>query len=309
MVTTISWKNRSWTNAYKPLKQSQSLPMKTFYTTLFAFLFCFPLLAQDDLLGELEAEAEPTQFEYPAFKAMKIANLQSTKVASAGDLYMYVSHRFGDLKDGVSTFFGLDNANTKIQMVRGFKGGFQVGLSRESFRRTYAASAKAIVLKQTDKMPVAITAYTTINCNTLVSEDAYEGFEFADRLSYVTQLLIARRFSEKFSFLVAPTFVRQNLVFETGQDHNQLAMGVGGRYKVSKRTSLNFEHVFNFSRVDDTVYRDVSSLGIDLETGGHVFQLLFTNAQSTNEPSFISNASGDWNGGAIFFGFNIVRVF
>lgn len=283
--------------------------MKNFYATLFAILFCFPILAQDDLLGELEAEAAPAQFEYPAFKAMKIANLQSTKVAAAGDLYMYVSHRFGDLKDGVSTFFGLDNANTKIQMVRGFKGGFQVGLSRESFRRTYAASAKAILLKQTDQMPVAITAYTTINCNTLLADDAYPDFQFADRLSYATQLLIARRFSEKFSLLVAPTYVRQNLVFETGQEHNQIAVGIGGRYKISKRSSLNFERIFNLSRVEDSIYNDASSLGLDIETGGHVFQLLFTNAQSTNEPNFISNASGDWIDGALFFGFNIVRVF
>ncbi len=283
--------------------------MKKYYTSLFALLFCLSLFSQDDLLGELEAEAEPAQFEYPAFKAMKIANLQSTKVASAGDLYMYVSHRFGDLSDGIETFFGLDNANTKIQMVRGFKGGFQIGLSRESFRRTYAGSVKVLLLKQTDTTPIAITAYSTINVNTLVDDEAFEGFEFADRLSYATQLLIARRFTDKFSLLLAPSYVRQNLVFETGQDHNQIALGVGGRYKVSKRSSINFEHIINFNRVDDSAFQDVTSIGLDIETGGHVFQLLFTNAQSTNEPSFISNAEGDWGEGVLFFGFNIVRVF
>ena len=142
-----------------------------------------------------------------------------------------------------------------------------------------------------------------------MDDESFEGFEFADRLSYATQLLIARRFTDKFSLLLAPSYVRQNLVFETGQDHNQIALGVGGRYKVSKRSSINFEHIINFNRVEDSAFQDVTSIGLDIETGGHVFQLLFTNAQSTNEPSFISNAEGDWAEGVLFFGFNIVRVF
>ena len=131
----------------------------------------------------------------------------------------------------------------------------------------------------------------------------------ADRFSYCTQLLISRRFSNSFSFELAPTFVRQNLVFEKEQAHEQYGLGLGFRYKITKRMSINADYIYNMSRWENSVYNDPLTIGIDIETGGHVFQLLFTNSQSTNEPSFISNAEGDWADGNIYFGFNIVRVF
>jgi hypothetical protein len=265
---------------------------------------------EDDLLGELEADATPAEtFEYPAFKAMKIGNLQSTKVAAGGDMYMYVSHRFGTLQDGVSTFFGLDNANTKIQLLYGIVDGFQVSLSRESLRKTYAGSAKIKIKGQSDKFPLVISAYTTINYNSAVSSTQYPNISSIDRLSYSTQLLIARRFSDKLSFELAPTHVRQNIVFETGQHHDIIALGAGGRFKLNKRISINADYIYNFNRVENTIYKNPLTIGMDIETGGHVFQLLFSNAQSTNEPSFISNGEGDWTKGDVFFGFNIVRVF
>lgn len=283
--------------------------MKRILLLAFLFISSMGLYAQDDLLGELEEIAEEEVFIYPAFKAMKIGNLQSTKVADKGDWYMYVSHRFGTLKDGVETFFGLDNANTKIQMFYGLLDGVQVGVSRESFRKTYAGHIKMKLINQTNKFPVTMTAYSTININSQLKKEQYPNLKYGDRLSYATQLLISRRFSNSFSLEIAPTFVRQNLVFEKDQDHEQYALGVGFRYKVTKRMSINADYIHNFSRWENSVYKNPLTLGIDIETGGHVFQLLFTNSQSTNEPSFISNAGGDWGDGDIFFGFNIVRVF
>ena len=132
---------------------------------------------------------------------------------------------------------------------------------------------------------------------------------FFDRLSYGTQLLISRRFTNKFSVEIAPTYVRQNLVLEPFQKHNQVALGAGFRYKFGKRVSLNLDYVYNFSRAQESVYNNPLSVGFDIETGGHVFQLLFSNAQSTNEPGFISNAEGSWSTADFFFGFNVVRVF
>lgn len=280
------------------------------YLFILAILTCqTSLRAQDDLLGELEAVAEEETFDYPAFKAMKIGNLQSTKVAHKGDLYMYVSHRFGTLKDGTSTFFGLDNANTKIQLVYGLLEGLQIGLSRESLRKTYAGSLKLALLQQTKNFPFKVVGYGTINLNTELSSERFPLLKYADRLSYASQLLISRRFSKNLSLEIAPGFVRQNLVLESFQDHEQVNIGFGGRIKFTKRTSLNIDYVYNLNRASQSIYNDPLTIGIDIETGGHVFQLLFSNAQSTNEPSFISNAEGDWSDGDIFFGFNIVRVF
>ncbi|MGB0871082.1 MAG: DUF5777 family beta-barrel protein [Flavobacteriales bacterium] len=267
------------------------------------------LFAQDDLLEELEAEAPEQTFESPAFKAFKIGNLQSTKVADKGDTYMYVSHRFGSLKKGVNTFYGLDEANTKIQMIYGLFDGFQLGLSRESLRKTYAGSVKWRWMAQGETFPVNVVAYSTVNVNTQLSTKQYPKLRYRDRYSYATQLLISRRITNGISLQLAPSYVRQNLVLESFQKHDQMVLGVGGRFKMSKRTSINIDYAYNFSRHKNSIYKDPLTIGLDIETGGHIFQLLFSNAQSTNEPGFLSNAEGDWSKREIFFGFNIVRVF
>ncbi len=272
-------------------------------------LITIQVQAQEDLLNELTKEAKAEVFDYPAFKAMKIGNLQSTKVADKGDLYLYVSHRFGSLRDGIHTFFGFDNANTKIQLVYGIWNGLQLGISRESLRKTYAASAKMSLLKQTNAFPFNVVAYGTINANTDLTKERFPLLDERDRLSYTTQLLISRRVTNALSLELAPSFVRQNLVLEPFQAHNQVALGIGGRIKLNKRLSVNLDYVHNFDRAESSIYQDPFTIGVDIETGGHVFQLLFSNAQSTNEPGFISTAEGNWATGDVFFGFNIVRVF
>ncbi len=278
-----------------------------FYITFLCF--GITLYAQEDLLNEIESEAKEETYEQPAFKAMKIGNLQSTKIAEKGDLYLYVSHRFGTLKDGLTTFFGFDNANTKIQLVYGAMKGVQLGISRESVRKTYAMSAKVKLKSQSQTFPLNIAVYGTININSELRKERFPFLKFGDRLSYASQLLISRRVSNNLSLELAPTFVRQNLVLEPFQKHNQIALGAGGRVKISKRMSLNLDYVYNFNRHENSIYKNPLTVGVDIETGGHVFQLLFSNAQSTNEPGFISNAEGDWSKGDVFFGFNIVRVF
>ncbi len=278
------------------------------FAILITLLGYTPLFGQDDLLNELEEEIEDTSYEQPAFKAMKIGNLQSTKVASQGDLYMYVSHRFGTLKDGLTTFFGFDNANTKIQLVYGVYEGVQIGIARESIRKTYSSHIKTKLISQSKDFPLHITAFGIANIRTDLRKDQFPFLKFGDRMSYATQLLVSRRFNNRFSFELAPTFVRQNLVLEPFQKHNQFALGAGGRMKLSKRMSINVDYVYNFSRHEDSIFNDPLTIGLDIETGGHVFQLLFSNAQSTNEPGFISNAEGSWFED-VFFGFNIVRVF
>lgn len=283
--------------------------MKSYITLITLLLTSVFANAQDDLLNELEQESDEQQFEQPAFKAMKIGNLQSTKIAAKGDLYLYVSHRFGSLEDGLSTFFGFDNANTKIQLVYGVLDGVQLGVSRESVRKTYAMSGKVKLKGQSDNFPLNLVAYATVNINSELRKERYPFLKFEDRLSYASQLLISRRITNSLSLELAPTFIRQNLVLEPFQKHNQIALGAGGRLKLSKRMSLNLDYVYNFNRHEDSIYKNPLTVGVDIETGGHIFQLLFSNAQSTNEPGFISNAEGDWSKGDVFFGFNIVRVF
>lgn len=267
--------------------------------------YIFFLLTLASVNNFVTAQNEPVE----AFHAMKIANLQSTKVADKGEWYMYVSHRFGSIKDGYRTFFGIDEAVTKIQFLYGVMDGLQVGFSREAFRKTYALSGKMSFWEQTKDMPISLAAYATVNIDTELKKSRYPNMKFADRLSYVYQLLVARRFFNKLSLELAPTFVRQNLVLEPFQQHNQTALGVGLAYHLSKHVSINIDYVHNFNRASNSIYKEPLTVGVDIKTGTHVFQLLFSNAQSTNEAGFISNAAGDWGSGDIYFGFNLVRVF
>jgi hypothetical protein len=283
---------------------------------LISVLIVFPLIGygqEDSLLKELESLSENEQiFELPAFKALQIGNLQSTKVVSKGDLYLVVAHRFGYLKNGITDFFGLDQANTKIQLLYGIKKNLQLGVSRDSYQKTYSGTAKYRLLKQSNKLPLNLSLYGSIDVNSQLKKSVYPGLKQLDRFSYTAQILAAKRFSEKLSLQIAPIFVRHNLQdlnYTKEQTHNQVLLGTGGRYKLSNRFSVNFDYVYNFTRNKNSLYLNPLTIGVDIETGGHVFQLLFTNSRASNDSSFLTETLGDWSKGQISFGFNIVRVF
>lgn len=269
--------------------------------------------AQHDLLNELNNETKNTkQFDLPAFKAMQIGNLQSTKIADKGDLYLIVSHRFGTFKNGIDDFLGLDQANTKIQLAYSFWEGIQLSFSRDSFEKTYSGTAKVRLTKQSNQFPLNIVGYASADINSEIKKANYPSLKFGDRMTYTTQLLVSRRISKKLSLEITPSFVRQNLQdlnFTGARTHNQILIGLGGRMKVSKRMSINLEYAYNFSKHENSKYNNPLTLGIDIETGGHVFQLLFSNARGSNDGAFLTKAQGDWSTGDISFGFNVVRVF
>jgi hypothetical protein len=281
-------------------------------TVLFALPFiCFA--QEDDLLQELDSlDNNKKTFELPAFKALQIGNLQSTKVVDKGDLYLVVAHRFNYLKQGISDFFGLDQANTKIQLLYGLLPNLQIGISRDSYEKTYSGTVKYKLFKQSDKFPVNLALYGSVDINSQLRKSTYPGLKTFDPFSYTAQILASKRFSEKLSLEVAPIFVRhnlQNLNFTKTQTHNQILLGLGGRYKLSKRLSLNMDYAYNFSKDSNSLYKNPLTVGVDIETGGHIFQLLFTNSKASNDASFLTETLGDWSKNEISFGFNIVRVF
>ncbi len=283
---------------------------------LFSILFFVvkPSVAQeDDWLDELDSLSESaSQYQLPAFKALQIANLQSTKLVGDDELYLIVAHRFGPVNQGIKEFFGLDQANTKIQLLYGIHPKWQVGVSRDSYEKTYSATSKWQIKAQNESMPVNIVLYNSMDINSQLSKDAYPGLLFFDRVAYTTQLLTSRRFSEKLSLEVAPIYVRQNLVdlnYTKTQTYNQYLLALGGRYKLSKRLSLNADYAYNFSKDAQSLYHNPLSIGVDIETGGHVFQLLFTNSRGSNDAAFLTESLADWTKGDISFGFNLVRVF
>lgn len=279
---------------------------KTFlFLSMFASVFSF---AQEDLLKDIDTvQTKNTDVSQPAFKALQIVTGQSTKLPAKNEWYIVVAHRFGDVSKGFKDFFGLDDASTKLGVIYGTTDGISVSLSRETNLKTFEGGVKYRLVKQNENVPVDIVGYNVLAVNTDLSKDNYPHLQFGDRLSYLTQALISRRFSDKFSLQLTPSYVHKNLYEPTIEDKNQFLAGLGGRYKISKRVSINAEYFVNFD--NHSFYKNPLSLGMDIETGGHVFQLLFTNSQLNSDIGYLTNAAGKWDKGQIFFGFNLYRVF
>ena len=276
---------------------------------LILLLFLFPLLtySQDDLLSGVEAPITKEKVA-SAFKALKIVNLESTKLAAKGDLYFVVAHRFGSIKDGFEGFYGLDNANTQIKFIYGLTPGINISAARSEF--AYDFATKYMLLPQIkDGFPVTIAGFNSLSINNTLKESLYPKLEFKNRLTYVAQLLISRKFSEKLSLEIVPSFFHENFVLDPEQSNSQYAIGFGGRYKFAKRWSLNMDYAAHLNRASNSIYKNPLSIGFDLETGGHVFQMHFTNSQAIDEAGYLGRTTGDWTKGDIFFGFNLARVF
>lgn len=277
---------------------------------IFALLwFPFVSLAQDDLLNEIDTVAVDQQVQ-SSFKSLKIINLESTKLAAKGDFYFIVSHRFDYFKNGFDDFFGLDNANTRLQFLYGVTPWLTVHVSRSGFNKTYEAAGKYSLMHQEQGgFPFEIVGFNSISVNTGLEKDLLPLIEFEDRLSYVNQILISRKFSDKLSLQIAPTYFHENYVAFNDQDNSQFALGMGGRYKLTSRWSVNMDYAAHLNRASNSPFTNPLSIGVDLETGGHVFQMHFTNALAMHESGFLGNTSGKWSKGEIAFGFNLVRVF
>ncbi|WP_026978250.1 DUF5777 family beta-barrel protein [Flavobacterium tegetincola] len=272
------------------------------------FLFLpFLSFAQDDLLSEIDTTLN-NQVVTSAFKALKIVNLESTKLAAKGDLYFIVAHRFGSVKDGFEGFYGLDNANTQIKFLYGVKDWLTIGGARSEL--AYDFSVKYRLQEQIeDGFPVAIVGFNSLAINNTLKESLYPNMTFENRLIYVSQILVSRKFSENLSLELAPTFFHENFVANDMQDNSQFAIGIGGRYKISKRWSINADYAAHLNRASNSPFKNPLSVGVDLETGGHVFQMHFTSSQGIHEAGYLGQTTGDWTKGDVFFGFNLARVF
>lgn len=292
------------------------------------FLAPLLIISQESLLDQIEYSDKDYKIGLSTFKAHKIINGQSTKQSKKKELYLYVAHRFGNINEGISTLFGLDIANTKIEMLYGLSDNFQVGFSRESLKKTYTVNFKNKIFNQNSGFPLNISLYNSFNYNS--SDFLAPGMEltFSQRSLFLSQLLISNRINDKLSLQISPVFVKRNyneerLLIENGEvvftdgiptfttydRENNYLLGISTSYKINKRTALNFEYYANLNRVSTSTNSDTLSIGIDIETGGHVFQLVFSNNQSMDDISSIIGAEGDWSERHIFFGFNILRVF
>lgn len=281
-------------------------------TFLLFFLFSFGIaMAQDDLLKELDTDSVgKKEIETAAFKGLQVCTMQSTKLASKGEWYFLVAHRFGDITEGFDNFFGLDNALTKIGGLYGATNWLTLGFSRQTYNRIYELTIKyKFANQEVNGFPVTIVGYNTMDINSNLGEDEFPYLKSSNRFAFSTQLPISRKFSNAFSLELNPIYIHKNLYEPLFEKADNFLLALGGRHKISKRISLNAEYTFRLNAKETNFYHNPVTVGMDVETGGHVFQLVFSNSQPMNDVSYFTNATGITEGKGIYFGFNLYRVF
>ncbi len=272
----------------------------------------------DSLMDMLDKTAPLSKKETVSatFKATRIINGSSVENLGAGVLDFRISHRFGQLNQGSQNFFGLDDATTRLGLDYGITKWLMVGIGHNTLNKEDDGFVKLKLLTQRKQgMPVSVSYFGNISIQTTPAPTLPAGdtWEYSNRLFFTNQVLVARKFNDWLSLQLMPTIVHYNLVDSTNSDNNTFAIGVGGRIKVSRRIAITGEYYYRLNNTD-MLYNgsktyNYASIGIDIETGGHVFQLMLTNAPGMTERTFIGQTTDSWSKGDIHFGFNISRVF
>lgn len=294
--------------------------MKRIFTI--AFLFSLSsLLAQDDLMKELEqGQKSETNYVTQTFKGTRIVNGQSVETKGKGEMEFIFAHRFDKINTGSYNAWGFDGyAIVRLGLEYGITDRLGIAIGR-----TFNYSSKMVdtyvrykIARQSTgvkSFPVTITGIGTItyqaypNAATAIGNSMLNP-STTDRMAYIAELLIARKFSSKFSAQIAPTFIHRNAVDKILENNDDYAIALGGRYKFTRSLSLIGEYYSRMNVHANSPYYNSAGLGLDIETGGHVFQLLFTNSLGLNPNTIITTTDGKVSNGDVHFGFNITRTF
>lgn len=276
-------------------------------------LLAFQTVLAQDLASILEQET-PTETDYTiaTFKGTRIINGHSVENRKKGILEFMISHRFGKINDGVDELFGLDDSNIRIALEYGLTDDIMLGAGRSSFDKTYDGFIKYRILKQSTgekNMPLSLSAFGSVSVRTLKDYLPENKPTLQQKTSYTTQLLAARKFNENLSFQLTPSWIHRNSVKTDDDPHDIFAIGIGSRIKLSKRMALNTEYFYTINPLQSVDVKNSFALALDIETGGHIFQLIFSNANTMIEKTFITETTSDFFKGDIHFGFNISRAF
>lgn len=284
------------------------------------FLIAQNSFAQDDLLKMLEQDVKPEkQYVAATFKSTRLINLHTVETVGKRTLDFRISHRFGEVNNGLYHFYGLDGgASIRIGLEYSYDGRLMFGIGRTSVQKMYDGFVKYRLLRQTTDgaMPVSVTWLSIMNLTTLKDPgksatvpDKYE--MLSSRFSYVHQAIIARKFNENFSAQISPTLIHYNLVDLQSDLNDIYAIGFAGRYKITRSFAITGEYGYRVNKYSARFnqYHNTAGIGFDLETGGHVFQVHFTNSLGVNEAHLIPYTDTRWLNGGVRLGFNISRVF
>lgn len=283
-----------------------------FFLILFSAILWTPasLSAQDDLLGMMKPDSNTINYTTATFKSTRIINGHSVETVAKNHMDFRISHRFGMLNSGSYNLWGLDMAYIRLGFEYGITDRWMVGVGRSNTDKMYDLFTKVKLLRQSSgsrNVPFTMTFFVSSAVNTL--RYTQEDRSFVSRFSYTTQLIIARKFSESLSLQLTPTLLHRNRVENVGEKNTVWALGLGGRYKLSKRVSFNADYYYVLPDQLDPQFHNSLALGFDIETGGHVFSVHFTNSLGMVEKQFIGETTGQWGKGDIHYGFNVSRTF
>jgi hypothetical protein len=278
-----------------------------------ATLFAAKSFAQDEDLLKGVTDSTPTkEYVYGGFKSSRVIMSHSMEMLRPGVLDFRILHRFGNINQGLSEFFGLDQATIRLGLDYGISKNLTIGIGRGTLRKEVDGFVKWRAIHQAEGLNASSVSLLAIAGSTIIGApwtDPTRENHFSSRVGYYGQVIVGRKFSERFTLQLMPTFLHRNFV-ETKADPNDLyAAGIGGRLKLSKRVSLNVDYYYVANQNEALDVHNPLSVGFDIETGGHVFQLHFTNAIGMNERAFLTETTNDWGNGDIQFGFNISRSF
>jgi hypothetical protein len=269
--------------------------------------------AQDDLLS-LVSKSDTIKRERVtnAFKSSRVINGHSMEFLGKGVLDFRILHRFGEVSSGVSNLFGLDQASMRIGLDYGILNNLTVGFGRSNIGKELDGFIKFCPVFQSKgpgSFPFSIVLVSGVTLGTQSWSDTSRKNYFSSRMAFYNELILGRKFSDRFSLQLSPVFIHRNLVQLATEENDVYALGVGARFKLTKRIAFVADYHYIAKGLDKNIYKDPLSVGFDIETGGHVFQLHFSNATGMNEKAFITNTTGDWGKGEVRFGFNLSRVF
>lgn len=267
--------------------------------------------AQDDLLKLVEDDKPKREYVDYAFKSSRVIMSHSLEIIRPGVMDMRILHRFGNINGGAYEFFGLDNATIRLGFDFGLIKNLMIGIGRSTNRKEIDGFLKYRLIHQSKNggLPFSLLFVAGSSLNTLKFTDSTRKNYFSSRMGFYGQTIIGSKISEGFTLQLMPTIVHRNLVPTVNDPNDMLAVGVGSRLKLSKRISFTVDYYYRINpNVADGTFNPLS-VGFDIETGGHVFQLHFSNAIGMNEKVFLTETTNDWTKGDVQFGFNISRSF
>jgi Membrane bound beta barrel domain (DUF5777) len=287
--------------------------MKLLLPVLLAMATALQAQETEDLLSLVEDDKEPKkEFVKSAFKSPRVINSHSMEFLSPGVMDFRILHRFGPVDQGLKTLFGLDQASMRLGFDFGLSRNLMAGFGRSTYKKELDGYVKYAPLMQSTgqgQFPFTLALVAGMTLNTLEWQDTAINNYFSSRLNYYFQAIIGRKFSESVTLQVIPTMVHKNLVPLHTQPNDLYSLGFGGRIKLSQRVAFTWDYFYRFNTDSADIFTNPLSIGCDIETGGHVFQLHFSNAIGMNEPAFITETTGSWGKGEVRFGFNLSRVF